>query len=166
MHLGAWLQEVTGRELILWNGTCIVHELFSVETLRALQEEHPDAITLAHPECPKNIRDAADHVVGTAGMLRHVRENRDRTFLVATEANMLYRLRKEAPWNRYVAAPGASCACNLCPHMQRNTPEKLWQALQERAPRVVVAPDVAARARRALERMLAVRPGAAARCPG
>ncbi len=156
MHLGGWLNEVTGRGMILWNGSCQVHELFSIETLRALQAAHPGAITLSHPECPKAIRDASDRVLGTAGMLELVRESTGETFLVGTEGNMLYRLRKEAPQNEYIAAPGASCACNLCPHMQRNTPEKLWEALHRRAPRVVVEPELAVRARRALERMLAV----------
>ena len=156
-HLGGWLQEVTGRDMVLWNGSCMVHELFSVDTLKALQAEHPGAITLAHPECPKAVREAADHVLGTAGMLRTVREARGLTFIVATEANMLYRFRKEAPGNTYVAAPGASCACNLCPHMQRNTPEKLWEALQHRAPEIEVPGEIRVRARRALERMLAIR---------
>ncbi|TAH38230.1 MAG: quinolinate synthase NadA [Planctomycetota bacterium] len=159
-HLGAWVAEVTGRELILWNGSCIVHELFSVDTVRRLQEQHPGAVTLAHPECPKAVREAADQVLGTAGMLRVAREAQDQTFIVATESNMLYRLNKEAPQNMYIPAPGASCACNLCPHMQKNTPEKLWRALQARQPQIEVAPEVAARARRALERMLAVRPAA------
>ncbi len=156
MHLGGWLVEVTGREMTLWNGACMVHELFSVDTLRALQAEHPGCTTLAHPECPLAIREASDHVVGTAGMLRLVRASAGKTFLVATESNLLYRFRKEAPQNEYIAAPGASCACNLCPHMQLNTPEKLWQALQERAPRIEVDPEIGIRARRALERMLAV----------
>ncbi len=153
-HLGGWLQEVTGREMILWNGACSVHELFSVDTLKELQAEHPGAITISHPECPKPVRDASDHVLGTAGMLALVKRTRGATFIVGTEGNMLYRFRKEAPWNEYVAAPGASCACNLCPFMQLNTPEKLWRALHERAPRVDVPEELAAPARRALERML------------
>jgi len=156
MHLGGWLQEVTGREMTLWNGACMVHELFSVDTVRALQAEHPGCITLAHPECPLAVREASDHVLGTAGMLRLVRASRGKAFLVATESNLLYRFRKEAPQNEYIPAPGASCACNLCPHMQLNTPEKLWQALQDRAPRIDVDPETAARARRALERMLSI----------
>ena len=156
-HLGAWVAEVTGRELILWNGSCIVHELFSVDTLRALQRQYPQARTLAHPECPQAVRDAADLVLGTAGMLRTVKAARGETFLVATESNMLYRLNKEAPQNTYIPAPGASCACNLCPHMQKNTPEKLWRCLQERAPEIFVPTAVAQRARAALERMLAVK---------
>ncbi|RMH03101.1 MAG: quinolinate synthase NadA [Planctomycetota bacterium] len=155
-HLGGWLNETTGRRMVLWNGACEVHELFSVETLRELQAAHPGAITVSHPECPKPVRDASDYVLGTAGMLKLARETSGRTFLVGTEGNMLYRLRKEAPQNEYVAAPGASCACNLCPHMQRNTPEKLWECLNRRAPRIEVDPEHARGARRALERMLAI----------
>jgi quinolinate synthase len=155
-HLGGWLNEVTGREMILWNGACMVHELFSVDTLLALKRAHPGARVVSHPECPKPVRDASDHVVGTAGMLKLVHAERGREFIVGTEANMIYRLRKEAPWNEYIPAPGASCACNLCPHMQKNTPEKLWTALHVRAPRVVVPMALAAPARRALARMLAL----------
>ena len=155
-HLGGWLNEVTGREMILWNGACEVHELFSVEHLVALQGENPGAITISHPECPKPVRDASDHVLGTAGMLKLVKAAEGQTFLVGTEGNMLYRFQKEAPQNTYLAAPGASCACNLCPYMQLNTPEKLWECLHRRGPQVEVSDEHAAAARRALERMLAI----------
>jgi len=156
-HLGGWINEVTGREMILWDGACEVHELFSVDTLLEMQREHPGAITICHPECPKRVRDEADHVLGTAGMLRLVKEAKGATFIVGTEGNMLYRLEKEAPQNTYLPAPGASCACNLCPHMQRNTPEKLWKCLQEQGPEVKVAPELAVGALRSLERMLAIK---------
>ena len=155
-HLGGWLNEVTGRKMILWDGACMVHELFSVETLREARVAHPGALVISHPECPKPVRDASDHVLGTAGMLKMVKAAHGQTFIVGTEANMIYRLQKEAPQNTYVPAPGASCACNLCPHMQRNTPEKLWRALHERGPVVDVDPAFMEPARRALERMLAV----------
>lgn len=158
MHLGAWLNEQTGRDMHLWNAACIVHEVFSIDTLVDLKKQHPTGKILAHPECPKNIRDMADHVLGTAGMLRLVKQASGQTFIIATEANMIYRFRKDAPQNQYVAAPGPSCACNLCPHMQRNTPEKLWHALRTLSPEVYVPEDVAARARKALERMLEIRP--------
>jgi len=161
VHLGGWVQEQTDREIHLWNATCIVHELFSVETLLALKAEHPGAVVLAHPECPKNVRDEADYVRGTAGMLRIVTANRDKTYIVATEGNMIHRFKTEAPENTYVPAPGPSCACNLCPHMQRNTPEKLWWSLRAKEHEVIVPEDVAAKARVALERMLAVKVGAA-----
>ena len=155
-HLGGWLNEVTGRDMILWDGACQVHELFSVETLRDLQAAHPGAVTISHPECPKAVRDASDHVLGTAGMLKRVKAAEGQTFIVGTEGNMIYRFQKEAPQNTYLAAPGASCACNLCPHMQLNTPEKLWECLHRRGPLVEVPAEHAAAARRALERMLAL----------
>ncbi len=134
-----------------------MHELFSVETLIDLKKQHPTARILAHPECPKNIREMADHVLGTAGMLRLVKQAQGEQFIIATEANMIYRFRKDAPQNEYIAAPGPSCACNLCEHMQRNTPEKLWHALRTKSPEVYVPEDIAAQGRKALERMLAIR---------
>ena len=154
MHLGGWLNEQTSRDMILWNGACEVHELFSVDTLLETKNTYPGAITLAHPECPKRIRDASDHVLGTAGMLALVKASKDETFIIGTEGNMIYRFEKEAPQNQYVPAPGASCACNLCPHMQRNTPEKLWQSLQDRGPEVSVAEEFMGPAQQALNRML------------
>jgi quinolinate synthase len=157
VHLGGWVQENSEREIYLWNATCIVHELFSIDTLRALKIEHPGAQILAHPECPKNIRDEADFVRGTAGMLKIVTSTRGKTYIVATEGNMVYRFQKDAPHNTYIAAPGPSCACNLCPHMQLNTPEKLWYSLQTGQHEVVVPEDIASRSRKALERMLAVK---------
>ncbi len=156
MHLGGWLNEVTGREMTLWNGACQVHELFSVDLLLDLQKQHPDGITLSHPECPKAVRDASDFVLGTAGMLKKVKSMENQTFLIGTEGNMIYRFEKEAPSNTYIPAPGASCACNLCPFMQLNTPEKLWQSLQDRGPKVEVADELFEPARRSLERMLAI----------
>lgn len=156
MHLGGWINETTGREMTLWNGACEVHELFSVETVLEQQQANPGAITIAHPECPKPIRDASDHVLGTAGMLKLVKATEGGTFIVATEANMIYRFEKEAPQNTYLAAPGASCACNLCPYMQLNTAEKLWAALHSRRPEVTVPEELVEPARRSLERMLRV----------
>ncbi len=160
MHLGAWLNEQTGRNMTLWNAACIVHEIFSIGMLLDLKKQHPTAKVLAHPECPKNIRDLADVVCGTAGMLRLVKQTQGEKYIIATEANMIYRFRKDAPRNEYIAAPGPSCACNLCPHMQRNTPEKLWHALQTKSPEVHVPQDIAAKARNALERMLEIKPKA------
>ncbi|MCA8938993.1 MAG: quinolinate synthase NadA, partial [Planctomycetes bacterium] len=157
MHLGAWVQENTDREIHLWNAACQVHELFSIETLHQIREEYPEGIVLAHPECPKNIRDEADFVRGTAGMLRIVKDSKDKTFIVATEGNMIYRFKTEAPQNTYVPAPGASCACNLCPYMQLNTADKLWYSLTNEVFEVDVPAETAAKARVALERMLDVK---------
>src|SRR5579871_5794716 len=116
-HLGQYLQEVTGRPMIPWNGACIVHEVFSVGDLLAMKKKLPHAHTIAHPECPANIREYSDFIGGTEAMLRHVagfREPAD--FLVATEANMLWQLQSKVPRHRYHPVPGITCACNKCPH--------------------------------------------------
>ena len=123
-HLGQYLQEVTGRKMILWNGSCMVHEIFSVGDLLALKRRLPAARTVAHPECPANIREHSDFVGGTEAMLRHLATYRAPTdFLVATEANMMWRMQQAYPQHRYHPVPGITCACNKCPHMGRNTLE-------------------------------------------
>jgi quinolinate synthase len=153
-HLGQYLQEVTGRKMILWNGACMVHEIFSVGDLLAQKRKVPGALTLAHPECPANIREHSDFVGGTEGMLRYVggfAEPRD--FLVATEANMLWQLQAQHPRHRYHPVPGITCACNKCPHMARNTLEKLRDCLANGRPEITWQPEFA-RAREVLERSL------------
>lgn len=159
VHLCGWIKEQRpSRTIILWNAVCIVHELFSIETLREIKAQYPDAIVLAHPECPKNIRDESDYVRGTAGMLRIVKEAHGKQFVVATEGNMIHRFKTEAPDNVYIPAPGASCACNLCPHMQRTTVDKLWHSLRTKQFEIDVPDEVAHGARTAVERMLAIGP--------
>jgi quinolinate synthase len=153
-HLGQYLQEVTGRRMILWNGACIVHEIFSVGDLLALKRRLPAALTLAHPECPANIREHSDFVGGTEAMLRYVagfREPKD--FLVATEANMLWQLQNKLPQHRYHPVPGITCACNKCPHMARNTLEALRDCLARGRPEIIWQPEFA-RASEVLERSL------------
>jgi quinolinate synthase len=153
-HLGQYLQEVTGRRMILWNGACIVHEIFSVGDLLALQRRLPNAITVAHPECPANIREHSDFVGGTEAMLAYVagfQEPRD--FLVATEVNMLWQLQNRLPRHRYHPVPGITCACNKCPHMARNTLESLRDCLALGKPEIVWQPEFA-RAGEVLERSL------------
>jgi quinolinate synthase len=153
-HLGQYLQEVTGRKMILWNGSCMVHEIFSVEDLLALKRRLPDAVTIAHPECPANIREHSDFVGGTEGMLRFVAGYQLPTdFLVATEANMLWQLQSKYPNHRYHPVPGITCACNKCPHMARNTLEKLRDCLTTGAPEISWQPEFG-RARDVLQRSL------------
>jgi quinolinate synthase len=153
-HLGQYLEEVTGRKMILWNGSCMVHEIFSVGDLLALKRKLPDAKTLAHPECPANIREHSDFVGGTEGMLRYVASFAAPTdFLVATEANMLWQLQGKAPRHRYHPVPGITCACNKCPHMARNTLEKLRDCLANGTPEIAWQPEFA-RAREVLQRSL------------
>jgi quinolinate synthase len=153
-HLGQYLQEVTGRKMILWNGSCMVHEIFSVGDLLALKRQLPHAVTIAHPECPANIREHSDFVGGTEAMLRHVAGYRETTdFLVATEANMMWQLQSKFPRHRYHPVPGITCACNKCPHMARNTLENLRDCLANGTPEITWRPEFD-RAREVLERSL------------
>jgi quinolinate synthase len=141
-HLGGYLEEVTGRKMILWDGSCMVHEIFSVNDLLALKKRLPKALTIAHPECPANMREHADYVGGTQGMLKYVRSFAEPTdFLVATEANMLWQLEHDSPRHRYHPVPGVACACNKCPHMARNTLVKLRDCLQRGAPEITWQPS-------------------------
>lgn len=140
-HLGQYLTEVTGRPMILWDGSCMVHEVFSVNDLLRMKRRLPEAQTVAHPECPANIREQSDYIGGTEAMIRFVGGFEPPTdFLVATEANMLWQLEKAVPRHRYHPVPGVSCACNKCPHMARNTLEKLRDCLAHGAPEVVWQP--------------------------
>lgn len=149
-HLGQYLSEVTGRKMILWDGACMVHEIFSVGDLLAQKRQMPGSVTVAHPECPANIREHSDFVGGTEAMMKHVATYKSPTdFLVATEANMLWRLQTAYPQHRFHPVPGITCACNKCPHMARNTlekvrdcllygrPEILWDATFDRAKEVL-----------------------------
>ncbi len=153
-HLGEYLQEVTGRKMILWNGSCMVHEVFSIADLLQQKRKMPNAVTIAHPECPANIREHSDYVGGTEGMLKYVSGFADATdFLVATEANMLWQLQSKVSRHRYHPVPGVTCACNKCPHMARNTLEKLRDCLAQGTPEIAWQPEFA-QARTALQRSL------------
>jgi quinolinate synthase len=153
-HLGQYLTEVTGRPMILWDGTCMVHEIFSVGDLLALKKQLPQAKTIAHPECPANIREHSDFVGGTEAMVRYVESFDQATdFLVATEANMMWQLQHRMPRHRYHPVPGITCACNKCPHMARNTLEALRDCLFHGRPEIDWDPTFT-RARAVVERSL------------
>ena len=155
-HLGRYLQEVTGREMILWPGSCMVHEVFSLQDLNRARRNNPDAVVISHPECPRNILEVSDFIGGTEAMRREVVSvEAATTFLVATEANMIHALEQSAPRHSFVPVPGImastgeTCACNRCPHMALNTlaavrdclrdgtPEITWQPFFESAREVV-----------------------------
>src|SRR5712692_5176161 len=153
-HLGQYLEEVTGRKMILWNGSCMVHEIFSVGALLALKRRLPQALTIAHPECPANIREHSDFVGGTEAMIRYIAGFHQATdFLVATEANMMWQLQSKHPRHRYHPVPGITCACNKCPHMARNTLEKLRDCMRDGRPEILWQPEFD-QAREVLERSL------------
>ncbi|WP_435015675.1 quinolinate synthase NadA [Tundrisphaera sp. TA3] len=141
-HLGSYLQGVTGRPMILWDGSCMVHEVFSVVDLLRLKRRMPQAETLSHPECPANIRELSDYIGGTEGMLRHLEAHAEPAdFLVATEANMLWQMQNAVPRHRYHPVPGITCACNKCPHMARNNLESLRNCLATGGPAIDWQPE-------------------------
>jgi quinolinate synthase len=153
-HLGQYLSEVTGRPMILWNGSCMVHDIFSVGDLLAMKKQFPHALTLAHPECPANVREHSDFIGGTEAMLRTIGNLKEPTdLLVATEANMMWQMQSKYPQHRYHPVPGITCACNKCPHMARNTLEKLRDCLKNGYPEITWQPEFD-RAREVLERSL------------
>jgi quinolinate synthase len=153
-HLGQYLSEVTDRKMILWDGACMVHEIFSVGDLLLQKKKMPGALTIAHPECPANIREHSDFVGGTEAMVKYVGTFAGPTdFLVATEANMIWRLQSVYPRHRFHPVPGISCACNKCPHMGRNTLEKVRDCLLNGEPEIVWQPEFD-RAKEVLERSL------------
>jgi quinolinate synthase len=153
-HLGQYLEEVTGRKMILWNGSCMVHEVFSLKDLLAIKKKLPHAVTIAHPECPTNIREHSDFIGGTEAMVRYVSTFKEpMDFLVATEANMLWQLQSKMPQHSYHPVPGITCACNKCPHMARNTLEALRNCLLTGKPEVIWQQEFD-RARLVLERSL------------
>lgn len=153
-HLGRYLSEVTGRQMILWNGSCMVHEIFSVQDLLKLKKQMPAGKTLAHPECPANILEHADFIGGTEAMIKYVGSFKEPVdFLVATEANMMWQLQSRFAQHRYHPVPGITCACNKCPHMALNTLEKLRDCMLHQSPEIIWQPEFD-QARKVLEKSL------------
>jgi len=141
-HLGRYLQEVTGRDMILWDGSCMVHEIFSIGDLIRMKKLHPGARTIAHPECPKNILDHADYVGGTEAMIKHVADYIEPSeFIVATEPNMMWQLQQRFPQHQYHPVPGITCSCNKCPHMARNTLERIRDCMKTGSPEILWQPE-------------------------
>ncbi len=156
-HLGRYVAKQTGREdLVLWQGTCVVHETFSEKKLLALRMKHPDAKIVAHPECEDSILRHADHIASTSGLIRFVADSDASEFIVATEAGILHKMQQQAPNKTLIPAPPEddSCACNMCPHMRLNTMEKLYLCLRDLTPQVDVPEEIRIRALKPIERML------------
>ena len=155
-NLGAYINAVTGRKMLLWDGACHVHEQFSAEKIAALKAAHPDAEVLVHPECRPEVVRLADVVGSTAVLLKHAVKSPCRRFIVATEAGILHEMRKQCPDKEFIPAPPATGphACNECDFMRRNTLEKLYACLRDESPAIEVDPETAARAVRPIERML------------
>jgi quinolinate synthase len=156
-HLGRFVQKEADRpDMVLWQGTCIVHETFSEKKILALKAQHPDAEIIAHPECEEQILRHASFIGSTSALLGRVKSSPAPAFIVATEAGILHKMAKEAPDKLLIAAPpeDEACACNMCPHMRRNTLEKLYVCLRDLAPQIHLDEEIRLRALRPIERML------------
>ena len=137
-HLGQYLEEVCDRKMILWDGACMVHEIFSLGDLLAMKKKVPTSLVFAHPECPANIRANSDYVGGTEAMLKKLASlKNDTDIIVATEPNMMWQMQHRFPMHRYHPVPGITCACNKCPHMARNTLEKIKDCLVNESPEIL-----------------------------
>jgi quinolinate synthase len=156
-NLGRYLIKKTGRDMLLWEGSCIVHEVFSLRKIIQLQVEHPDAELIAHPECEEPILERASFVGSTSMLLKRVQSSPSKKFIVATEAGILHQMRKLAPDKELIAAPpNENCACNECPYMKLNTMEKLYLCMKNRSPEISLDPDLMEKALVPIQRMLAM----------
>ncbi|MCA5005403.1 quinolinate synthase NadA [Sphingobacterium bovistauri] len=156
-NLGDYVKKKTGRDLVLWNGACMVHEIFSREKIENLRAEYPGAKFIAHPECEEHILAEADYIGSTSGMLKYTIEDEASTYIVATESGILHQMQKSSPHKKFIPAPpNNACACNDCPHMKLNTLEKLYNCLKFDQPEIILPEDVINRAQKPIERMLEI----------
>jgi quinolinate synthase len=156
-NLGRYLERRTGRKMMLWQGSCIVHETFSLRKILSLKERHPNAEIIAHPECEEAVLDHANFIGSTTALLKYAVSSPGAEFIVVTEAGILHSMQKQAPDKTFIAAPpNANCACNECPFMRKNTLEKVYLSLRDLRPRIEMAPDLLERARTPIQRMLAL----------
>lgn len=157
-NLGNYIRSVTGREMVIWDGACHVHEEFSVERIIELKKEYPGAKVLAHPECKKTVLLLADYIGSTAALLRYAGEDKADTFIVVTESGILHRMRQDNPSKRFIPAPpmDSTCGCNDCAFMKMVTLRKMYDALLNEAPEVVIEESVRQRAEGSIRRMLSI----------
>ena len=156
-NLGAWVAKKTGRDLVLWNGACMVHEIFSREKITKLKERHPEAKFIAHPECEEAVLQMADYIGSTTGLLKYAINSDAKEFIVATESGIIHQMEKACPDKTFIPAPpNNNCACNDCPYMKRNTLEKLYLCLKNETPEVTVPMEIIVEARKPIERMLEI----------
>src|SRR5688572_499311 len=155
-NLGAWVMEQTGRPMTLWRGNCYVHVEWTHASITRIRREFPDAPLVAHPECTKAVRMLADEVCSTEKMVDYCRRTASRQIIIATEAGMLHRLKKECPGKEFIPAPTDNCRCNECRFMKMNTLEKLHDCMLNLSPRIELSEDIIRRARLPIERMLEI----------
>ena len=155
-HLGGYLNKITGRDMVLWNGTCIVHETFSERELIKMKVRTDDAKIIAHPECPENILNHADFIGSTSSLLRFISTNESKRFIVATEPHIIHQMKKNEPKKEFLIAPGndGNCSCSNCPYMELNTLEKLRDCLLNLSPEINIDNELILKAKKPLNTML------------
>jgi len=154
-NLGRYINEVTGREMILWDGSCEVHDILSAEKIMQMKIENPDATLIAHPECTHPVLILADFVGSTTAMLNYTKNSDSKKFIVATETGILHQMKKDSPEKEFLIVPGdESCSCNDCAYMKLNTMEKIYLALKNEQPEIILPDSIMEKAKAPLNRML------------
>jgi quinolinate synthase len=156
-NLGGYINKTTGRNMLLWNGACMVHEIFSLEKITRLKHRHPNAKLIAHPECEDPVLKMADYIGSTTGLLKFTQTDPSQEYIVATETGILHQMMKATPQKSFIPAPPDNgCACNDCPHMKRNTLEKLYLCMKYETPDITMDEDLRLAARKPIDRMLEI----------
>ncbi|HEX2786353.1 MAG TPA: quinolinate synthase NadA [Ignavibacteria bacterium] len=154
-NLGRYIMKKTGRDMILWQGACIVHETFSDRKIFELKQKHPNAKVIAHPECEEHILKKADFIGSTSALLNYVINDNGKEYIVATEPGIIHQMELKAPGKIYIPAPPeSSCACNECPYMKLNTLEKLYLCMRDKKPEIILNEEIRKNAYKSLKRML------------
>lgn len=156
-NLGGYVNRITGRDMVLWNGVCKVHDILTTDMVIKLKEKNPDAKLIAHPECKAQVLELADFVGSTTGLLKYSRESDAKKFIVATETGILHQMQKESPEKEFlIVATNETCSCNDCPYMKLNTMEKLYLALKNEQPEVILDTDIMEKAKKPIDKMLEI----------
>ena len=156
-NLGAYINKVTGRNMLLWNGACMVHEIFSLEKINQLKLRHPEAKMIAHPECEEAVLKVADYIGSTTQLLKFTQTDPSNSFIVATETGILHQMMKDSPHKTFIPAPpDNACACNDCPHMKLNTLEKLYLCMQYELPEITMDETLRLAAKKPIQKMLEI----------
>ena len=156
-NLGAYLKKKTGRDMVLWNGACIVHEIFSLEKITKLKIRHPQAKVIAHPECEEPVLRVADFIGSTTSLLKYTIEKDAQSFIVATETGILHQMQIQSPNKTFIPAPPDNmCACNDCPYMKLNTLEKLYLCMEYEEPQIIMDQQLLIASKKPIERMLEI----------
>ena len=154
-NLGAYINKVTGRNMLLWNGSCMVHEIFSIEKIVKLKNQHPQAELIAHPECEDKLLQMANFIGSTTALLNYAKQSAKKEFIVATETGILHQMQKSCPDKTFIPAPpNNTCACNDCPHMKLNTLEKIYLALKNEEPEIFMSDELIEKSKKPIVKML------------